>query len=266
MLVSHTARWCLLSVLLLLCSITGCINTENDRSKKPVELTVSAAASLTDSLEKIRLQFESKHPHIRIHYNIGSSGALSRQIEQGAPVDLFLSADPKYVTSLADKQLILNELSSILLRNELVLIVPNESALNSNNSLNVLSSPEVKHIALGDPDIVPAGSFAKEALEQLKLWDTLKPKLVFTKDVRQVLTYVETANADAGFVYRTDASGSTRVRMAAAVDPGLHRSIEYVAAVIKSTKYPAEAQLWYEFLHSEDAGELFEAYGFITAR
>ncbi|WP_211745273.1 molybdate ABC transporter substrate-binding protein [Paenibacillus sp. Marseille-Q4541] len=224
------------------------------------ELIVSAAASLTDALEEIGPVFEAKHPDIQLTFNFGSSGALQQQIEQGAPSDLFLSAADKNMQALIDNNNIMKDYSETLLTNELVLVS------GSNNEMNItseadLSKPEVKVIAIGIPESVPAGSYAKEALEGLGLYDELLPKVVQAKDVRQVLQYVETGNADAGFVYKTDAI-LAKVDIIHTVDPELYTPIKYPMGITAASKHKEQAQVFYEFLKSEEAREIFESYGF----
>lgn len=181
-------------------------------------MTVSAAASLTDALKEIQKAYETKNTNIKLNFNFGASGALQQQIEQGAPADLFLSAAPKNMQALVDKQLIDTNKQKNLLNNELVVVTPADGKTEV-KSIADLAKAEVKHVAIGIPESVPAGNYAKEALTNAKLWDTLQSKTVQGKDVRQVLQYVETGNAEAGFVYKTDALTSKQVTIAFAVDP-----------------------------------------------
>lgn len=231
--------------------------TETDR----VELTVSAAASLTDALNEIKTAYESKNKSVKLNFNFGASGALQQQIEQGAPADLFLSAATKNMKALMDKQLIDPSRSRNLLINELVAVVPADSKTVV-RSMEHLTKPEIKHLALGEPATVPAGTYAKEALSNSKLWDGLVPKLVYGKDVRQVLTYVETGNAEAGFVYKTDALGTSKVKVAFSADPKTYTPIEYPAGIVKATKHDKEAADFYAYLQSKDALDVFVKYGF----
>lgn len=225
------------------------------------ELLVSAAASLTDSLNEIRILFEKEHPDIRLTYNFASSGTLQRQIEQGAPADLFLSAGEKQLKALVDKRLIDESQHKGLLWNELVIVVSGDKREPIRSVADLVES-EFGKIAIGEPSSVPAGEYTKETLEYYGVWGDLLPKLVYAKDVRQVLTYVETGNADAGFVYRTDAEASNQVRVASVIDSVSHRTIEYPVGIVKATRHPREAREFYEFLQGDRALGIFEKYGF----
>ena len=176
-------RWLVCLVLLGGCAPRG------------TELTVSAAASLSNAMRELAANYQGAHPGTIITMNFGSSGMLAQQIEQGAPADVFLSAAPKPMDTLAGKGLIRKDTRRDLLRNEVVLI-------GSIDSFAALAGPKVKLIALGDPNSVPAGDYGKQVLTALGLWDAVQSKLVLAKDVRQVLSYVETGNADAGIVLR----------------------------------------------------------------
>ncbi|RAV08464.1 molybdate ABC transporter substrate-binding protein [Paenibacillus contaminans] len=253
----------------LLLGILGCSQsdnagkTEDKQTKEPAktELVVSAAASLTDSLQEIKKSFELQNGSIQLTFNFGSSGALQQQIEQGAPADLFFSAGKKQMTTLVEKKLVDENAQKNLLSNALVLIIPSDAKAVP-AAVNDLTKPEYKKVATGEPETVPVGGYAKDALIYAKLWDELQPKLVLAKDVRQVLTYVETGNADAGFVYRTDALTSSKVKEAFAVDPKSYKTIEYPVGIVKSTGHAKEAQAFYDYLQSEAALGIFVKYGF----
>ncbi|WP_054973728.1 molybdate ABC transporter substrate-binding protein [Paenibacillus sp. A3] len=226
-----------------------------------VELTISAAASLTDALKEIQNAYESKNTSIKLNFNFGASGALQQQIEQGAPADVFLSAAAKNMKALVDKQLVDAAQQKNLLVNELVVVVP-EGGKAQVGTVDDLAKPEVKHVAIGEPESVPAGGYAKEALTNAKQWDALQPKLVMAKDVRQVLTYVESGNAEAGFVYKTDALTSKKVKIAFNVDPKTYKPVEYPAGIVKATKHAKEAEAFYTYLQSKEAADVFAKYGF----
>jgi molybdate transport system substrate-binding protein len=227
------------------------------------EITVSAAISLKDSLDEISHLYTFERPSAEVHFNLGGSGTLQRQIEQGAPVDIFISASPKEMDSLQLQGLLVPDTRRDLAKNSVVLIVPAGSAGVS--SFQELAKPAVKNIAVGEPQTVPAGKYAQEVLTHLGIYDQLKPKLVLAKDVRQVLTYVETGNADAGIVYATDAKISKKVAVAATASEDSHSPVVYPAALIKSSKNPAAAKTFLEFLSGEKARVVFQKYGFIPA-
>ncbi len=237
-------------------------DASREENGKAAELTVSAAASLKDALEEIGRRYESANSGVKLLYNFGSSGTLQKQIEQGAPADLFISAGVPQMKALQDKQLIDKDRSGVLLTNELVLIVPGDASAGIAGPEDLLKEP-VKKIAVGEPKTVPAGSYTQEVLNGAGIWDKLQPKIVWTKDVRQVLAYVESGNADAGFVYKTDALTSGKVKTvytakeAAGISP-----IEYPAGIVSGTKQAEEARKFYEYLSGAEARDIFTRYGF----
>lgn len=218
----------------------------------PATLTVSVAASLQDAISEAAHAYRGSH----IDLNYGASGALARQIVNGAPVDVFLSAAPQPVDELAARGLLLPGTRRNLLRNDLVLIGP------SVRSFEDLVGPAVKVVALGDPASVPAGDYGRQILIALHLWQQVQPKLVLAKDVRQVLSYVATGNADAGIVYATDAKSQPDVRVAATAPPGTHAPVLYPVAVIRTTHAPDAARAFADYLAGPSARAIFEAHGF----
>lgn len=230
---------------------------------KPAETTlmVSAAASLTDALNDLKPAFEREHPGVTVTYNFGSSGKLASQIEQGAPADVFLSASKQDMDRLEEKQLIAKDTRLDFAKNELVLITAGSSPL-SLASFEELGGDAVKHLAVGEPESVPAGRYAKETLEHLKLWDSLSGKLVFASDVRQVLTYVESGNADAGIVYASDAAISPKVKVIATAKPEWHKPIVYPGAVVAASRQADTAKAFLEYLTSEKGKAILQTYGF----
>ncbi|MGG2067539.1 molybdate ABC transporter substrate-binding protein [Bacillus sp. S14(2024)] len=254
---------CSILFALFLVISTGCTNTSKQEKttakKENIELTISAAASLQDALKDIQTQYEKKEPNVKLSFNFGSSGALQQQIEQGAPVDLFFSAAEDKFETLVNKGIIDQKEGKNLLGNELVLIVPKDSNIKD---FQALKEDQVTKIALGTPESVPAGKYAKEALTHLNLWNDLQNKMVYTKDVRQVLTYVETGSVNAGIVYKTDALISKKVKMANTAPTNSHEPIHYPLGIIKATKHKKEATAFYEYLQSKDAITIFKKYGF----
>lgn len=227
-------------------------------------LTISAAISLKDSLDQIEQVYVAENPGVSIAINYGGSGTLQLQIEQGAPVDIFLSAAPKQMNALDTERLLLPGTRKDFLGNEVVLIVPANTA-SAISSFQDLSSPNAKRIALGEPDTVPAGEYAKEVLTFLGIYKAVNSKAIFAKDVRQVLTYVETGNVDAGIVYSTDALSSAKVRVVARADQNSHSPIIYSLAVIKGSKHLAAARAFADYLSGAAARTVFEKYGFTAA-
>jgi molybdate transport system substrate-binding protein len=226
-----------------------------------VELTISAAASLTDALKDIQADYESAHPQTKLYFNFGASGALEQQIEQGAPVDVFLSASAQYMERLVSQQLVDARQQTNLLSNELVVIVPSGHK-SEISMLADLTKPGIHHIAIGIPQAVPAGEYAMDALKSAGVWDSLLSRLVQGKDVRQVLAYVETGNADAGFVYRTDAAASAKVEIAFPFDPQTYPPIVYPMGIVQSTKHRKEATEFYTYLQQSAPRVIFNKYGF----
>lgn len=224
-------------------------------------LLVSAAASLKDVLEEIKPLYQQNKPNVKISYNFGSSGALQQQIEQGAPTDIFISAAKKQVDALEQKGLLVAGTRNIIAKNRLVLVVPNNFV--GLTSFYNLKDAKVKKIALGEPRSVPAGQYAQQVLEKLKIWNQVKSKLVFANNVRQVLASVETGNAEAGLVYVTDAKMSNKVKIVVAADEKYHSAIIYPLAVVKRSKNLAAAKEFSQFLSSEQTKTVFKKYGFI---
>ncbi len=251
------------ALALLVGLLVACGNQENEgTANEPVELTISAAASLQDALEELKTTYEKEHDSVKILYNFGGSGALQQQILQGAPVDLFFSAAEDKFDALVKKEMI-EQQGTDLLANELVLIVPknNEKQIHSFDGLL-----QAGKIALGTPETVPAGQYGVDTLKSMQLWESLASKVVYTKDVRQVLTYTESENVDAGIVYKTDALVSDKVDVVATADDATHAPIIYPVGVLKASKHGQEANDFYQFLQSDEAMNVFKKYGFKGAQ
>ena len=229
-----------------------------------IDLTVSAAVSLTESLQAIRTLYGRDAPGVSIALDLGGSGFLEQQIEQGAPVDIFISASPQEMDALEARGLLVPGTRRDLLSNSLVLIVPAADASVVSGFASLLN-PEVRRVAIADPQGVPAGAYARQALEHLKLYSRIQPKVIFGGDVRQVLAYVETGNADAGLVYSTDARLSDQVRIAAVAPQKSHAPILYPVAVIKGCRHVAAAERFLRFLGGSEAEQVFERKGFTIA-
>lgn len=232
------------------------------RAPQHTVLTLSAAASLQDAIVESEAAYKHDHTDIDFRNNFGSSGTLAREIEDGAPVDLFLSAASKPMDDLTAKGLIAPDTRRNLLRNSLVLIAPLDSPLRG---FDGLTDKSVRLIALGDPASVPAGQYGRQTLASMHLYDKLGSKFVLGKDVRQVLTYVETGNADAGIVYATDAQISNRVRVVTVAPDSSHDPIVYPAAVVNSTHNNEAARRFIEYLSSPGAKAIFIKHGFTIA-
>lgn len=252
--------------LLLLSIVSTALDpaTAKPTPQSGASITVSAAISLKDALDEMGKAYERSHPGFRITFNYAGSGTLQHQIEQGAPVDIFVSAGERQMDALQSEGLIIAETRRNLATNKLVLIVPSDS--HDVQNFQDLARSSVKIIALGEPTTVPAGFYGRQTLEKLGLLAAVQKKFVYGKDVRQVLVFVETGNADAGLVYQTDARISSRVRVAAVAPDSSHDPIVYPAAVVKTTKRPDAAQAFLNFMVSPPARLVFEKYGFTSEK
>lgn len=234
------------------------------RDSSSVSLTISVASSLQNAIKDIGDLYNKQMPNVKLTYNFGSSGSLRHQIEQGAPVDVYISAAEEYMDILQAKNLLLNNTRHNLLKNELVLITAEDNP--DIEDFSQLKSDFVSKIALGNPDSVPAGKYAKEVLDSFELSQFLESKFIFAKDVRQVLAYVETGNVEAGIVYSTDAQVSQQVKIIATAPTNSHAPIIYPVAIAKESKHPKIAQDFIEFLLSNETQNIFSDYGFTTVK
>ncbi|OSO89843.1 molybdate ABC transporter substrate-binding protein [Cylindrospermopsis raciborskii CENA303] len=228
------------------------------------KLLVSAAGSLQDVLKELKPLYQKEQKNVNISFNFGASGSLQQQIEQGAFVDIFISAAKKQVDALEKKDLLLPESRVIIAKNRLVLITPKNSS--GVNSFYSLQDKKVKRIAIGEPRSVPAGQYAKQVLEQLKIWSNIKSKLVYGNNVRQVLAAVESGNADAGLVYATDAKISGQVKVVVVADEKFHSPIIYPLVIIRGSKNIDAAKKFSKFLVSNPSKTVFKKYGFIVTQ
>jgi len=226
------------------------------------ELRVFAAASLSDALKEIASRYE-KVSGDRISLNLGASSTLARQIEEGAPADLFFSADETKMDNLEAKGLVIKQTRKTVLSNTLVLVVAAEQGAAITCPQD-LAGPRVKRIALGDPQAVPIGVYAKTYLEGLNLWKAIREKTVPTENVRAALAAVEAGNADASIVYKTDALISKKVKIVFEVPQQDGPKISYPMAIIKDAREPQAAQKLLEHLGSEEAAKVFRKFGFIV--
>jgi molybdate transport system substrate-binding protein len=233
---------------------------------QPVELTISAAASPKDALAEIKTGYEKKNPTVKLVYNLGGSGALQKQIEQGAPADIFISAAPKQMNDLEAKNLVNKATRKNLVENKLVLVVPENSALGL-SKFEDITSAKVEKFSMGETATVPAGQYGQQVLQKLGLWDKVKDKAVFAKDVRTVLTYVSTGNVEAGIVYKTDAvSPGAKVKIAAVAPEGSHQPIIYPVAILSGAKQGKAAEDFLAYLAGPEAKAVFEKYGFTMTK
>ena len=238
---------------------TGSLGTNT--SLEGQEVHISAAASLKNVFEKELIpKFEAKYPGVKIVPTYGSSGDLQSQIENGLETDIFVSASNKQMNALAKEGFINNDTNVQMLENKVVLIVPKDS------NLNISSFEDLKNvngtIAIGDPESVPAGQYAKEVLTNLGIWDILESKLSYGTDATSVLNQVAQGSADCGIVYATDAQSNPDVKVVCeAPADSLNTSVIYPIAMTNGTHSDA-AKLFFDFLQSKEAKDIFTQYGF----
>jgi molybdate transport system substrate-binding protein len=229
---------------------------------KAADLTVFAAASLTDSLKEIGANYQ-KETGQTVVFNFEASSTLARQIAEGAPADIFFSADETQMDRLAKNDLIDPATREDRLGNTLVVVVPVDSDLKI-DSAHDLARAGIAKLALADPKSVPAGVYAKAWLMKLQLWDAIEPKVVPTENVRGALAAVASGNADAGIVYKTDAAISQNVRIAYSVPAAEGPDIRYPMATVKASQQPDAAKQFLKYLDSEEAAKVFKKFGFIN--
>jgi molybdate transport system substrate-binding protein len=228
-------------------------------------ILVAAAASLQLALQAITPIHTQASPNPAVNYNFAASGVLAQQIQQGAPVDVFIAAAEKQMSALAQQGLLAAGTQATLLTNQLVLIAPKQS-LVSLTDWRQLTNPAIKRIAIGEPRTVPAGQYAVEVFKNLSILERVRSKFVLGNSVKSVLTAVETGDVDAGIVYITDAKNSSKVQIVAIADDKLHSPINYSIAILKSSKSPAKSKQYVELLRSKSAIAIFKKYGFGIAK
>ena len=228
-------------------------------------ILVAAAASLKNAYEdELIPMFEEQYPGVTVEGTYDSSGKLQTQIEEGLEADVFMSAATKQMKALDEEGMIASDTIVNLLENKIVLIVPtgSDSKMDSFEKIGDAAS-----IALGDPESVPAGQYAKEALTNLNVWDSIQDKVSFGTNVTEVLNQVAAASADAGIVYATDAaSKADQVTVVAEAPEGsLEKKVIYPVAVVKETAHEDAAKAFVDFLQTPEAIAVFESYGFVAA-
>jgi molybdate transport system substrate-binding protein len=252
--------------LFTLLLVLGCkIATFAPANAQSATLLIAAAASLQNALEEIDPVFEDANSGITVNYNFAASGPLQQQIEQGAPVDVFISAATKQMDALQEQGLIVTDTRRNLLTNNLVLIVPSNSSLGV-TSFRQLTNSNVRRISVGEPRSVPAGQYVEELFSNLGILEQLRSKFVYGNSVRNVLGTVESGNADAGVVYTTDARISTEVQQVATAPNNLHSPIVYPIAVIQASRNQPAARAYTQFLSTPQAQAIFKKSGFGIAQ
>jgi molybdate transport system substrate-binding protein len=251
----------LLLSIMLVASLEGCSSAPSSTPAPAAAISIAAASSLTDALKAVDGLYTQSRPNVTLTPAFASSGTLQNQIENGAPVDIFISAAATQMDNLQKENLILNETRRNLLNNKVVLIVPLDSKLGL-ASFSDLALDKVKKVAIGDPKSVPAGTYASQAFDELGITSQIQSKEVLGADARTVLTYVESGNVDAGIVYSTDALTSTKVKVVASAPADINAKIVYPVAVMRASKIPDAAKDYLNFLFGTQAKAVFEQYGF----
>src|SRR6185295_9811302 len=226
------------------------------------EILVSAAASLTDALNDIGRSYRQKSKD-SVRFNFGPSSGLARQIEEGAPADLFFSADLAQMDALEKKSFVEPGTRRNLLSNQLVIIVPADSKLSVSSPKDLLK-PDVKKLALAEPSSVPVGVYSSKYLADEGLWEQLRNKVVPVQDVRATLAAVESGNVEAGFVYKTDAAVSKKVKIIYEVPIEKGPKIAYPAAMVKESRHKEAARDFMNFVQSPAGKDAFKKYGFVV--
>ena len=235
--------------------MTGC------GAKEKTELTVLAAASLTDACNEIKTMYEKENSDVTLNFSYGASGALQTQIEEGAPADVFLSAAMKQMNALNDEGLMESDSIVQLLENKVVLIVPEGSTKNI-TSFEDLASDTVEIVGLGEPGSVPVGQYSEEIFTSLGILEQVKAKANYGSDVRTVLSWVEEAAVDCGVVYATDAYIGENIQIVCEAPEGSCKQVIYPAGVVKASEHTKEAAAFVDYLQTQEIMDIFEKYGF----
>jgi molybdate transport system substrate-binding protein len=243
-------RW--LAMVALSLAVSGAARAET--------LLVSAAASLTDAFRELGQEFARTHNEAKVEFNFAASDVLMRQIVEGAPVDVFASADLKAMDSAAAQSAIDGATRTTFAANRLVLALPLDSALTVRELTDLKTAP-VKRLAISRPEAVPGGRYAKAALEAAELWRALESKFIYTQNVRQSLDYIARGEVDAGFVYATDAA-MLRDKVKVGFEIATPQPIVYPIAVVKRTKQAVLARQFVDFVRSPDGQQILARYGF----
>lgn len=251
----------LVFVLIGLVSLTGCSNDPFVKSTEETHLLLATTSSMSGVLPELVEAFKEENPYININVDYGPSGELAQQIQQGAPVDLFISGNQEWMDMLADQSMIVQDSRTNFATNQLVL------AGTAGDDSDVSSFEELKQssfdkVILGQPETSPVGSYAKQTLQAADAWDGLSHSFFYAKDVSQVVTFIESGKVDAGFVYYSDIIESDRLEMLFPVDSKLHDPIEFPVAVTTYSTNHADSEKFIDFLQSEEAKEILDEHGF----
>ena len=226
------------------------------------DVTLSVAISMKDAVEELGRGFIASRPGVKLRYNFGSSGELQKQIEAGAPVDLFISAAQRQMDELEQKRLVVSATRRVFARNVLTVIKPSDSKIDIAKPADLLDA-RITKIVIGNPKTVPAGQYAEESLKALGLWEKLQPRLVYAENVRQALDYVARGEVDAGVVYTTDAvTRGQQVKEAFRPAEDTYRPVLYPVAVVSGAKQATLAQAFVDLLLSREGQAMLGRLGF----
>jgi molybdate transport system substrate-binding protein len=252
------ARLALAALLLTLAGAIACKDRSNLTTPASNELTVAAAADLTPAFEELGRAFESTYK-TKVVFVFGSTGLLTRQIENGAPFDLFAAASTSYIDELDQKGLIISDSKATYARGRITLWTPADSTLRL-EGIKDLARPEVMRIAIANPDHAPYGLAARQALESVGIWDAVKPKLVYGDNIRQTLQYAQTGNVDVAIV-ALSLSTQSRGRWSL-IPEELHKPLDQSLAILKTTKKEKDARAFAAFLSGPEGRAIMKKYGF----
>lgn len=253
-----------IALVLAAAFLSGCAE-KGGKSSKKTELTVLAAASLTEACNEIERLYESRNIDTDLLFSYGGSGALQTQIEEGAPADVFFSAAKKQMNALIDEELVDKDTVNELLENKIVLIVPEGNPAGVKGFDDVISD-NVAVIGLGEPSSVPVGQYSEEIFDHLGILDAVSRKASYASDVKQVLSWVEAGNADCGVVYSTDANCGEGIAVICEAPENSHNRVIYPAGLVSSSNHKEEAKAFLSFLESGECRDIFEKYGFTALK
>ncbi|QHE51301.1 molybdate ABC transporter substrate-binding protein [Pontibacillus sp. HMF3514] len=243
--------------ILFVILLTSC--NQRDPSSQQASLRISAASSLTTVMKEIKKQYEKKHPDQEITIQYASSGTLAHQLIQGAPSDIYISASEYWMDKVVQEGLIQQEDVFPLLKNRLILATHQGKEIK----ISQLTNESIDQFAMGDPESVPAGAYAKQALEHAKVWETVKDKAVYGKNVRQVASYIQSQNVKAGFVYQSDVQALTNVQKSQVIPEEYHETITYPMGIINESKKDSSIKGFIKYLKGSEAKKVFQSYGFV---
>jgi len=230
--------------------------SQQDASKQ-ASIRVSAASSLTSVMKEIKKGYEAENPDHDITIQYASSGTLAHQLVQGAPSHLYISANEQWMNKVVQEELISSEDVQPLVKNRLIL------ATHKGEDISFEDLRSVHQFAMGDPESVPAGAYAKQALKHRGIWEEVQNRAVYGKNVRQVASYIQSQNVEVGFVYQSDVQALKSVEKSQVIPESYHRSISYPMGVMKEAKRNPLLEDFLKYLRSPKAKDVFQSNGFV---